>query len=451
MDKNYLIEKRWQLVYALFANFPKKLDYLDIWFDFVDDDFYNANVFSDSLLMKNYVEIIKKYYGKYGDLPILSFLEKEIKKKYSGDECAYLLNKLEGNKEFNKRFNDKKVLYYIIDLSKDFVEFVKMIKIDFYMKSIKLFYDNSNYQKVAELSEKVNKTYNYEYHTQDYLRLGHSRKVKSNTYRHFRKLGIDFIDSNIRNGKGISTGEMVLGVVPSHRGKGLLSSQIGFNTQKNGIDVIHCFNEDDIDDVTSLYLAKFFNKPTDYFVDLQISEDSEERKLYRTLLKEYNDNNKKSCVILIKFTAKEFNIENIINTCKRIIIREGITNPRLIIDYFSLIRFGKTLSSDWSDEIMVFDELETFIKEVNGDLVAFDQTKGSTNYKDYKNSKIIDWGFVCGNNQKENKARHIFGVGADKDMLDKKIRYFNLFKSQQGQTTLIKDVKINPNTLNFEV
>ena len=77
MDKSYLIEKRWQLVYGIFAKFPKKLDFLDVWFDFVDEDFYNSGVFSDAINMKDYVSIIKKYYVKYGELPILSYLDKE--------------------------------------------------------------------------------------------------------------------------------------------------------------------------------------------------------------------------------------------------------------------------------------------------------------------------------------------------------------------------------------
>ena len=452
MNKRYIIENRWRLVYSIFINFPKKYDFLDVWFNFVDDDFYNANAFSDSILMKTYVSIIKNYYSKYNELPIFSYIDKEIKKKYEGDKREFLLDKLTQNRKFVQSAKDKNVIRFVVGLSHDFIDFIKVIKIDFYMKSIKLFHDNENYDKVAIYSKKINIVDEYIFDRQNYLKLGKTKKVKSKDYRHYRKLGIDMLDKNLSGGKGVSTGQMVLGVVPSHRGKGLLSAQIGYNSHtKNGVDIIHCFNEDHIDDVTSLYLAKYFNKETDYFIDLKISNNKEHQKLYKNLLKEYNDNNKEACALLVSFTAKEFNIENIISTCKSLIIKEGLKNPRLILDYFSLIRYGYKLSADWKEEIMVFDELEIFIKEMNGDLVVFDQTKGSDYKTDYKNSRVIKWGYVCGNNQKENKARHIFGVGADESMLQKNERTINLFKSQKGKIELFNKVKINPITLNLEI
>lgn len=431
MNSDFIKEYRWRIVCAVtedHGNHP----YPNAVMQFFTKELCST-LFEGELIYR-YLQIIKEESKKIPGYCSPEAIEMAIMAKYQSNEDPQdifyrkqLIERCKQHQQFSRQIRKGKHLSLLTTLRDKILSLAKQRMVEFYSRQL---VDAHTDRRIA-LAKEIVKVERMVLPEKKVAVFG-TPTPRVNNKRVLRPTYVDWIDEHIRNGKGLALYEQLLIHMRSNGGKGVLSSQIGYQGALNGLNCVIFYNEDNHEKVKTHILAKILG------VDpLELSGYDDER-----LERGYAELNRrlKGRLVLRKVSSKELELDTLENIVTDTIHEYELHNPRIIFDYLSLIKSpGRLASESWAIDLDAFNMFEQVMDMFDGDMAAFEQNKPEYNEKQWVKPEMIQ-----GAKAKTQKARHIIGIGAREQDLRDMTRFANITKVTGGGKYGKVDLIFNP-------
>lgn len=437
MNSDFIKEYRWRIVCAVTEDHGSH-PYANAVLQFFTKELCST-LFEGELIYR-YLQIIKEESKKVPGICTPHAIEMAIMAKYHDNDDPQdkfykkqLLERCNLHQQFSKQIKKGLHKSLLATLRDKILDIAKQSMVEFYSRQLV----DAHTEKRISLAKEIVKVERMVLPEKKVAVFG-TPAPKTTNKRVLRPTYVDWIDTYIRNGKGLALYEQLLIHIRSNGGKGVLSSQIGYQGALNGLNCVIFYNEDNHEKVKTHILAKIMG------VDpLKLTEYDDEKleggyaELSRRL---------KGRLVIRKVSSKELELDTLENIVTDTIHEYELHNPRIIFDYLSLIKSpGRLVSESWAIDLDAFNMFEQVMDMFDGDMVAFEQNKPEFNEKQWVKPEMIQ-----GAKAKTQKARHIIGIGAREQDLNDMLRFANITKITGGGKYGKVDLVFNPNYFTLE-